>query len=344
MTKYTLPPLRPELAVCPNSGCDATGRIGIHSHRERRYICHACKQTFADTTGTMLYGLKHPLWLVLLVLTLLAYGCPTQAIVTTFDLDERTVADWQRKAGRHAKTVQEQVVCQGNVDLGQVQADELYTKTQAGPLWVATAMTVFSRLHPEGTRWGAIGWQRDAALITPVIEHTRAAGRPGQPILFAVDGFRAYVSCILKVFRNPVHTGKPGRPPLIVWADLHIVQVVKQRASRRLVSITRRLAPGSLARAEAIMQMTQVEIGRINTAYIERLNATLRTWMPALVRRTRTPSGARAQLEAALFWTGCVYNFCHVHATLAGTPAMAADLSDHVWSIDELIRYRCRRT
>ena len=75
----------------------------------------------------------------------------------------------------------------------------------------------------------------------------------------------------------------------------------------------------------------------------ERLNATLRTWMPALVRRTRTPSGAHERLEAALFWTGCVYNFCHMHATLAGTPAMAADLTDHRWSIDELIRYRCQR-
>jgi hypothetical protein len=91
------------------------------------------------------------------------------------------------------------------------------------------------------------------------------------------------------------------------------------------------------------MQMTQVAVGRINTAYIERLNATLRTWMPALVRRTRTPSGARERLQAALFWTGGVYNFCHVHATLAGTPAMAADLTDHIWSIDELIRYRCQR-
>jgi hypothetical protein len=89
------------------------------------------------------------------------------------------------------------------------------------------------------------------------------------------------------------------------------------------------------------MHATQLEWGRINTAYIERLNATLRTWMPALVRRTRTPSGRREQLEAALCWTGCVYNCGHVHATVAGTPAMAADLTDHVWSIDELIRYRC---
>jgi len=287
----------------------------------------------------MLYGLKHPIWLVLLVLSLLAYGCPIPAIVATFELDERTVADWQLKAGQHAKTVQETVVCQGQVDVGQVQADELYTKTQAGPVWIATAMTVFSRLW----LWGAISWDRDAALVEPVIVQVRAAARRGQPILFAVDGFKPYVSGILKVFRDPLYTGKRGRPRLVVWDELHIVQVVKQRTGRRLKSISRRLAHGSLVQAEAIMQATQVELGRINTAYIERLNATLRTWMPALVRRTRTPSGARERLEAALFWTGCVYNFCHMHATLAGTPAMAADLTEHVWSIEELIRYRCQR-
>jgi transposase-like protein len=339
MLKYTLPPMRPEQVVCPNSACGASGRIGVHSHKERRYICHGCKRTFADTTGTLLYRLKQPLDLVVLVVTLLAYGCPIGALVAAFGLDERTIAAWQDKAGQHAKRVQAQVVCQGAIDVGQVQADELYTKTQAGPVWIATAMTVFSRLW----LWGTISWDRDQALITPVIEHSRAAAQPGQPILFAVDGFKAYVSAILSVFRDPLYTGKRGRPRLLVWDDLHIVQVVKQRVGRRLLSISRRLAYGNLARAEEVMQRTQVELGRINTAYIERLNATLRTWIPALVRRTRTPAGARARLEAALFWTGCVYNFCHEHVTLAGTPAMAADLTDHVWSIEELIRYRCQR-
>jgi transposase-like protein len=331
--------MRPEQVVCPNATCGASGRISVHSHKERRYICHACKRTFADTRGTLLYRLKQPLDLVVLVLTLLAYGCPTGALIAAFGLDERTIAAWQRKAGQHAKQVHEHVVCQATVDVGQVQADELYTKTQAGPIWIATAMTVFSRLW----LWGAISWKRDEALIMPVIEHTRAAAQPGKPILFAVDGFKAYVSTILKVFRDPLRTGKRGRPRLRIWDDLHIVQVVKHRTGKRVVAITRRLAYGSLRSAEALMQATQVEMGYINTAYIERLNATLRTWIPALVRRTRTPSGARDRLEAVLFWTGCVYNFCHVHATLAGTPAMAADLTDHVWSIDELIRYRCQR-
>lgn len=339
MLNLTQLPMRPEVAVCPNPSCGASDRIGIHSHKERRFICHTCGKTFAETHGTPLFGLKHPLWLVSVVLALLSCGCPIPAIVFAFGLDERTVADWQAKAGRHARQVQEQVVCQGQIELGQVQADELYTKTQAGPLWVATAMSVFSRLW----LWGAISWQRDAALIEPVIEQVRAAAQPDQPILFAVDGFAAYVTTILKVFRDPLRSGKRGRPALVVWADLHIVQVIKRRSGRRLVSITRRLAHGSLQRAEELMQQTQVEIGCINTAYIERLNATLRTWMPALVRRTRTPSGAREQLEAALFWTGCVYNFCHVHATLSGTPAMAAELTEQVWSIDELLRYRWQR-
>jgi hypothetical protein len=124
----------------------------------------------------------------------------------------------------------------------------LYTKTQAGPVWIATAMTVFSRLW----LWGAIGWERDTTLVEPVIAQVRAAAQPGQPILFAVDGFKAYVRCILKVFRDPLHTGKRGRPPLVVWGDLHIVQVVKHRVGKRLVSITRRLAHGSLEQGGAL--------------------------------------------------------------------------------------------
>ena len=331
--------MRPELVVCPKSDCGASDRIGVHSHTKRQYICHACGKTFAETTGTMLYDLKHPAWLILLVLALLAYGCPIPAIVMAFGLDERTVAAWQLKAGRHAKQVQQDVVCQGNVDLGQVQADELYTKTQVGAVWIATAMTVFSRLWI----WGVIAWERDERLIDQVVAQVRAAAQWGRPILWAVDGFRAYPKAILKVFRDPLYTGKVGRPRLVVWDDLHIVQVIKQRVGKRLISVTRRVAYGCLEQAEELMQASQVLLGTINTAYIERLNATLRTWIPALVRRTRTPSGARERLEAALFWTGCVYNFCHVHATLAATPAMAADLTDHVWTIDELLRHRVKR-
>ncbi len=339
MTNTTLPPLRPDLAVCPNPPCGASGRIGIHSHRKRRFKCHACGSTFADTVGTPLYRLKSPLWVVRIVLTLLAFGCPIPAIVAAFGVDERTVTDWHQKAGRHAKAVQDQVVCQGQVEVGQVQGDELYVKTQRGTVWMATAMSVFARLFV----WGAVAPHRDTRLITQVVQQVRAAAQGGRPILWAVDGFAAWTRAILTVFRDPLRTGKRGRPRLVGWPDLHIVQVIKRRTGHRLTAVERRLAHGCLRCAEAIMQATQVGLGVINTAYIERLNATFRTWLPALTRRTRTPARQMAHLEAAMFWMGAVYNFCRVHTTLNGTPAMAADLTDHVWSVDELLRYRPKR-
>jgi transposase-like protein len=339
MQNLTQLPMRPELAVCPNSSCGASDRIGVHSRVERRYKCHTCGKTFTETCGTPLYGLKRPLWMVMLVLALVAGGCPIPAIVFAFGLDERTVADWQRKAGAHAKAIQEQVVCQGQVDVGQVQGDELYVKTQGGTVWMATAMSVFSRLF----LWGAVAPQRDTDLVTQVINHVRAAAQVGRPILWAVDGFAAWTSGILRVFRDPLRTGTRGRPRLVVWADLHIVQVVKQYTGRKLTRVDRRLAHGCMRCAQEIMQATQVTLGVINTAYIERLNATFRTWLPALTRRSRTPARQVPHLEAAMFWMGVVYNFCRVHTTLQGTPAMAADLTDHVWSIRELLYYRVRR-
>lgn len=326
--------MRPEVVVCPNATCRASGRIGVHAHPKRRYSCHACGKTFAETTGTLRYGLKHSSSLVVVVVTLLAYGCPSPAIIAAFGLDARTGAAWHVKAGRHAQQVHHQVLDTGQVDGGPMQADERYTMPQGGPIWVATAISVFSRLWLGGT----ISWWRDERLILQVIRMVRAAVQPGPPRLIAVDGFRAYVTTRLKVFRAPVRTGQRGRPRLQGWSNLHLVQVVKHRVGSRVVRVSRHVVHGCLYYAQQVIQCTQVDLGQGNTAYSERLNATLRTWMPALVRRTRTPAHDRERLEAARFWTGCVYNFCRVHTTLQGTPAMAADLTDHVWSIAELLR------
>lgn len=182
-----MPSLCPAQAVCPNPDGTASGRIEVHSHQERRYSCHACKTTFAATTGSPLFGLKTPPWVVMIVLTLLAYGCPVPAIVAAFGVDERTVAAWLKKARAHAKAVQEEVVCNGQVDLGHVQGDALYVKHQAGTVWMAMAMSVFSRLW----RWGAVAPQRNTALITQVVQQVRTAARRGLPILWATNGLAA---------------------------------------------------------------------------------------------------------------------------------------------------------
>ena len=88
--------------------------------------------------------------LVALVLTLLAYGCPTQAVVHAYDPDERTVGDWLRRAGQHGFAVLEALLCQERLDLGQVQADELCVRVRGGHVWLATVMTVASRMLLRG--------------------------------------------------------------------------------------------------------------------------------------------------------------------------------------------------
>ena len=120
----------PQERFCHNRGCWAYGRAGeghvvIHSQKERRYRCKRCAKTFSETKGTALYRAHKPHELMLTVVTLLAYGCPIQAIVAAFSLDERTVARWQLISGHQCRRVHEHLVQAGGVLLSQVQADEL---------------------------------------------------------------------------------------------------------------------------------------------------------------------------------------------------------------------------
>lgn len=167
------------------------------------------------------------MWVVVLIMTLPAHGGPPTAIVTAFFIDERTVAAWHKKAGQHGQRVQEEVVCNGQVELGPVQADELCVKAQGGKkVWIAIAMSVFSRLF----LWGEVSTKRDKLLIERVMAKVRAAaGSVMQPVLVAVDGLPAYPNTTRKAFWDKFYSGKPGRPPLVPWPDLHLVQVVKPR-------------------------------------------------------------------------------------------------------------------
>ncbi len=144
-----------------------------------------------------------------------------------------------------------------------------------------------------------------------------------------------------------------GRPRLVAWPDIAIVQVIKRRVNRRL-QIERRIVQGCARQIERLRQATQKQAGVINTAYIERLNATFRLRLSWLTRRTRTLAQQPETLTAGMFIVGCFYNLCDFHHSLRlrlwvgrfgyrwvqRTPAMAAALTDHQWTVDELLRFR----
>ena len=100
MQTSTSEPMDPSQVFCLNAMCCARGQINkgnitIHDRSRQRYRCKACKKTFSARRGTMFEGLRKPKELIVIVVTLLSYGCPIQAIVHAFDLDERTVANWR---------------------------------------------------------------------------------------------------------------------------------------------------------------------------------------------------------------------------------------------------------
>src|SRR2546428_329782 len=332
----------PTTVFCPNRHCPARGQtgmgnIGIHSQKEQRFICHECHKTFSATKGTAFYRLRTEAETVSLVVTWLALGCPVQAIVAALGLDERTIADWWARSGRQGQGVHEYLVEQPR-DLGQVQADELRVKKQGGIVWMALAMMVKTRL------WlgGEVNEQRDMPLIRRLIERVRHCATR-RPLLVCTDGLVSYIRAIRETFRDPVHTGKGGRPRLRPWRHVFIAQVVKRYERRRVVATERRIVDGTPARVETLRHRSQGD-GVINTAYIERLNATFRERLAPLARRSRALARHTLTLQHGMYLIGTVYNFCTPHASLSPTsgwttPAMAAGITDHCWTVQALLSF-----
>ena len=140
---------------CPNVECKARGQVGqgnivIHSRKRPRYRCKTCGKTFSGKQGTMFAGLRKPTEVIVTVVTLLAYGCPVQAIVQAFGLDERTVASWRDRAGKQCEQVHQVLVEQGQLDLVHVQADEIRVKGRKMIVWMGLALMVSTRLWLGG--------------------------------------------------------------------------------------------------------------------------------------------------------------------------------------------------
>jgi transposase-like protein len=334
----------PTQAFCPKESCPARGQAGkgnitIHSLKEHRYRCSVCRGTFSARKGTVFYRRRTEEEVMTLVVTLVAHGCPVPAIEAALGLQGRTVRGWVEAAGAHCERVHQEQVVQPR-DLGQVQADEIRAKVQRGVLWLAMAVAVPPRL------WlgGVVSPQRDKRLIRQMTTLIAACARPGL-LLVSVDGLSSYVEAVRRAFRTPQQAGRVGRPRLVPWPGVVLGQVLKQYARRRVIAVAQRLVQGTAADLATLLATTQGG-SMLNTAYIERLNATFRARLALLTRRTRALARRPALLHAGLYLVGTIYNFCTAHASLTAahgtpsTPAMAAGITDHCWTVAELLWHR----
>src|SRR3989440_2108203 len=203
-------------------------------------------------------------------------------------------------------------------------------------MWMGLAWLIESRLWIAGV----VQKSRDRSLADRLLHQVRACAHSASQVLVCVDGWAAYPKAIVRAFRDKVKTttGK-GRCCLQVWPSLLIGQVIKKQRQHRTVEVKRRLLRGEESAALACLHDSAG--GKdINTSFIERFNATMRERLAALTRRCRHASQRLEAVQWGMYLIGCTYNLCWVHQQLGRTPAVAAGLTDHAWSVKEVLCYK----
>lgn len=201
----------------------------------------------------MLEGLRKPMELIVIVVTLLSYGCPVQAMVHAFHLDERTVASWRARAGVHCEQVHHALIETGKLELVHVQADEIRVKGCHMITWMGLAMMVSTRLWLAGT----VSLSRDKGLAEALMPQVRRSAQALRPLLLVTDGWAAYPTSIRRAFREKVKkVAGVGRACLDVWPHLHIGSVIKRSEQKRVVEVPRKMAHGLLDQAEHFLHLS----------------------------------------------------------------------------------------
>ena len=296
--------------ACPNHQCPYFGITdahihalvgdGAHGHAERiqTFRCQACHTTFTARRHTPLYRLKTPSHQVAMVLAALAEGLDSSAAERVFGYRHATITTWLSRAGEHAQTLHERSF--GNLWLPHLQLDELRTRLRnyKQVLWLWLAIDPCTKLIPVlhlGPRT-----QKMAHLL---IHSLRQLLAPGCLPLFTSDGLHVYFYALTAHFGQWLEVARRGRKvqQWQVAAGLIYGQVKKSYRRRNLVRVTHVMRLGTAANLKVTLQGLGLS-GRLNTAFIERVNLTVRHGVAALARRTWATAQQAPQLLAHLEW------------------------------------------
>jgi len=353
---------------CPNTGCSYYGWLGLRNiisngHPNggnwRQLQCVVCEKYFMETTGTIFYGSRTSPETIWMALSAMAEGLSIRSTARVFGVDKDTVQHWLNQASEHMETVSRYVF--HNLHLTQVQVDELWAlmgkrqkRDERNSRWVWAALDPVNKLFLSFVV-GDRSLDTAQLLIHDVVQILG----PGCVPLFTSDGWAPYAIALLTHFgywRKTPRESKYGPPPSPRWNPLpilHYVQVVKRRVNGRVVGVSHRLVYGSLAMVKWILSQAGVNI---NTAFIERLNLSIRQHISALGRKVISLAKTQSGLTAQVNIYQAYYNLCLPHSSLRlplpeaqgavsrkwsqRTPAMAAGVTHSIWRMEELLLFR----
>ena len=352
--------------ACDNRACkyygitDATihALIAYGGHGKKEWIqdlyCDACEHKFTVRRDTVLYRLKTPSAEVAEALTYLAEGVDVSVLERTTGKGESTLRTWLTRAGLHAAKLHDHFF--QRLTFRHIQLDELWAnvRQKSHEVWVWTSMEVTTKIVPV-IQLGP----RTLAVAQAVVHELRQRMQAGQPLpVFSTDGLRLYFYALTAHFGQWITV--PGNHKRVwqIAADFIYGQVKKVQRRRRLIKVELQMLWGEWTQLRTRLKAAGLS-GRLNTAFIERLNLTLRQGVALLTRRTWGTAQQMSELALHVEWWRGYYHFARYHEALrvkrtsplprkgrqracqyrSQTPAMAAGLTSRRWTVLEVIRY-----
>jgi len=300
----------------------------------------------------VLYRLKTQSAEVVRILWLSVLGVDASALEEGFGVEEITIRSWISRSGENGRKLHD--ILMNELELVHVQLDELWGSLKSGgqDMWVWVAIDVTKKLVPVMQIGG-----RTQEIAYGVIHELKRRLKEACVPVFSTDGLRLYFYALTAHFGTWVKViGKKA-----VWEVLSNFvygQVIKHQKRKRTVEVERRMAWGE---EKEYRERTKKagQSGKINTAFVERVNLTIRQCISKLTRRTWGPAKYASELMEHLEWWRIYYHLARYHESLAiklgepimhkgkqqaqryrrQTPAMAAGLATKRWTVKELLSY-----
>src|SRR5262245_41320210 len=315
---------------CPDSDCAYRGWVGWGNLRAnghpsggpgRQLLCVACRRYFLETLGPLLHGKRASVELLVHVIACLAEGLGIRGTARGFEVEANTVLPWLVEAAEQLRAFSQHV--RHDVRVRQVQLDELFALLSAvkdGKVSEAEAIERLERslqwvwvaMDPERKLLLALDvGARTLAMAQRVVHHVAQVLAPDCAPLFLTDGLREYLTALLTHYGYGVQpprrqaTGPRPKPRWMPLPQLLYAQVVKTVRRRRRVEVHHRVVFGTLATVNAVLAPLGCQS---TTAFIERLNLSIRHHVAAVGRRVTALGKGEEGLQQQLVLYQTYYN------------------------------------
>ena len=351
---------------CPNAACTYFGDSNPATHAIagdgknasnhgpiQDLSCQACQTKFSARRHTPLYRLKSDPVVVCQILALLANGDDPSTLADIFNISEATIRTWLSRSGDHAGKFHDLFFV--NLELSHLQFDELwgYLKRAKDNIWIWTVLDAKTKIMPV-----LLLGPRTQDMANAVVHKTKSCLKPGCVPVFSSDGLRFYYYALTAHYGEWVKLVDRLKSVWLPLANLFYAQVIKHQRARRTVEVEQRNLWGSPDEYQSRLKVAGLS-GKINTAFVERANLTIRQCVSKLTRRTWGPAHYVTELREHLEWWRTYYQFVRNHESLrielsepiprkgkllpikyrSIAPTMAAGLTRRRWSVLEIVSY-----